>query len=180
MELAKGDTLTVSDLVSALLIHSANDAAYTLARHNTASVSGFIDQMNLLAQRYNLKDTSFKNFDGIDQPDHYSSAYDLSQIARLSIKSDVIRQAVLTQKAQIQNTQKTRTYDLENTNELLGSIPEVKGLKTGWTDQAGECFIGLIEINGHELITVVLGSQDRFVETRKMIDWLKRNVSWGN
>jgi serine-type D-Ala-D-Ala carboxypeptidase (penicillin-binding protein 5/6) len=178
MELQAGETLTVSDLVSGLLIHSANDAAYTLARHNTASVSGFIKQMNHLAQSYDLFDTNFTNFDGIDQTDHYSSAYDLSQIARLSLKSAVIRKAASTKEAYVTDTTNTYYHHLETTNELLGAIPEVKGLKTGWTDLAGECFIGLIEVDGHELITVVLGSQDRFFETQKMIDWIKRNVVW--
>jgi len=178
IQLQKDETLTVTNLVSALLIHSANDAAYTLARHNTASVSGFIRQMNEIVKRYDLKNTNFENFDGLDHPNHYSSAYDLAQIARLGIKSNVIRTAAATPKSQIVNVQNTHVYQLENTNELLGPIPEVKGLKTGWTDQAGECFIGLIEVNGHELITVVLGSRDRFAETKKMIDWIKKNVTW--
>jgi len=178
MELQTGETITVSGLVSGLLIHSANDAAYTLARHNTASISGFIKQMNQIPERYRLENTQFANFDGIDHPDHYSSAYDLSQIARLSLKSDVIRQAAAIQETYVTDTKNTYTHHLENTNELLGSIPEVKGLKTGWTDLAGECFIGLIEINGHELITVVLGSQNRFAETKRMIDWVKKNIDW--
>lgn len=178
MELQIGETLTVSDLVSGLLIHSANDAAYTLARHNTASVSGFIKQMNQLSKRYDLQDTNFVNFDGLDHPDHYSSAYDLSQIARLSLKNDIIRKAVSTQETDLTDLTGVYSHHLENTNELLGAIPEVKGLKTGWTDLAGECFIGLIEVDGHELITVVLGSTNRFLETQKMIDWIKDNVVW--
>ncbi len=102
----------------------------------------------------------------------------MSQIARLSLKSDVIRQAVAIKETYVTDTKNIYTHHLENTNELLGSIPEVKGLKTGWTDLAGECFIGLIEVNGHELITVVLGSQNRFLETERMIDWIKKNVYW--
>lgn len=178
MELKLGEKITVRSLVTALLVYSANDAAFTLANHHQKGVYGFVEEMNLIAQKYGLKNTHFINFDGIHDDNHYSSAYDLSQIARLAIKSPVVLETVKEKNITVEDVNKTIKHELVSTNELLGVVPEIEGLKTGWTPEAGGAFIGLINLNGHYLISVVAQSDDRFADTKNLIDWAKDNVFW--
>jgi len=180
MGLVLGEKITVRSLVSALLIHSANDAAFALAHHYSGGVDGFIQQMNLVAQRYGLTGTNFTNYDGIHHPRHYSTVYDLAQLGRLSIKNPIVIETVKNKTLVINDVNNTISHPLESTNELLGVVSEVEGLKTGWTPEAGGCFIGLINIGGHRLISVVAQSQDRFADTRQLITWAKQNITWGN
>ncbi|MFA6184962.1 MAG: D-alanyl-D-alanine carboxypeptidase [Candidatus Shapirobacteria bacterium] len=178
MGLKLGEKITIRSLVTALLVYSANDAAFTLANHHQKGESGFVDEMNLLVQKYNLKNTHFTNYDGIHNENHYSTAYDLSQIARLAIKNIVITQTVKQKNVTIEDVNKTIKHELLSTDELLGVVPEIEGLKTGFTEEAGGCFIGLINLNGHYLISVVTQSDDRFGDTKKLINWAKNNVFW--
>jgi D-alanyl-D-alanine carboxypeptidase (penicillin-binding protein 5/6) len=176
--LQSGEKITVRDLISALLIHSANDAAVSLAAHHPLGVSGFLDQMNLIATKYNLTATHFTNVDGIHQPHHYSTVFDLAQIARISVKNPVLIQAVKTKSLNVSDLSDQIVHRLVSTNELLGVVPEIEGLKTGWTPEAGGCFVGLINLNGHYLISVVAQSVDRFADTRKLVDWSKTHISY--
>lgn len=178
MGLKLGEKITIKSLVSALLVYSANDSAFTLASHNQKGIIGFVDEMNLLVQRYSLKNTHFTNYDGIHNDDHYSTPYDLSQIARLAIKNPIITQTVKQKSIMVEDIDKTIKHELTSTDELIGIIPEIEGLKTGWTPEAGGCFVGLINLNGHYLISVVAKSEDRFNDTVKLINWSKENVFW--
>lgn len=178
MELKLDEKITIKSLVTALLVYSANDSAFTLANHHQLGVAGFVNEMNLIAQKYNLKNTHFTNFDGIHNENHYSTAYDLSQIARIAIKNPVVLETVKKKNITVEDIDKTIKHELISTNELLGIVPEIEGLKTGWTPEAGGSFIGLINLNGHYLISVVAQSDDRFTDTKKIIDWAKDNVFW--
>lgn len=178
MGLKFGEKITVRSLISALLIYSANDSAFNLAFHHPDGVEGFVKEMNLIAQKYNLKDTNFTNFDGIHDPNHYSTAYDLSQFGRIAIKNPIIRDIVKTKKIVVTDIDNHIQHNLESTNELLDVVPEIEGLKTGWTPEASGCFVGLININGHKLISVVAQSSDRFSDTRQIINWAKENIEW--
>jgi len=177
MGLVNDDELTVRDLVEAILIHSANDAAHNLAKHHSGGVAGFIAEMNKLVKKNGLKNTHFTNFDGIHDQNHYSSAYDLAQIARLALKNKVITESAKIKSKKI-TSKLGNKYFLETTNELLGSVAEIEGLKTGWTPEAGGCFIGLIRIGDKLVLSVILNSQDRFADTKTVVDWLKKSVSW--
>lgn len=179
MELQFGEKITVKSLVNALLVYSANDSAFSLANHYQKGVSGFIDQMNLLMLKYGLSNTHFTNFDGIHNDNHYSTVYDLSQLGRLAIQNSTVRDVVKNKSLTITDITGEIKHELTSTNELLGVIPEIIGLKTGWTPEAKGCFIGLININGHQVISVVANSDDRFQDTKALISWLKQNVSWG-
>ena len=180
MGLKLGEKITIKSLVNALLVYSANDAAFTLANHHQNGVFGFVDEMNLLVKKYGLKNTHFVNYDGIHNDDHYSTAYDLSQIARLAIKNSVITETVKQKNITVESADKTIKHELTSTDELLNVVPEIEGLKTGYTEEAGGCFIGLINLNGHYLISVVTQSEDRFGDTKNIIDWAKNNVFWQN
>ena len=179
MNLKLHEKITVKSLVSALLVYSANDSAYTLANHYQSGSRGFIDQMNLLMTKHNLNNTHFTNVDGVHDNNHYSTVYDLSQLARLSIKNSIVTNFAKTKELVVSDVTNEIKHPLVTTNELLGIIPEINGLKTGWTPEAKGVFIGLIDINGHSVISVVSQSEDRFQDTKILIDWLKQNVSWG-
>ena len=178
MELELGEKITIKSLVTALLVYSANDAAFTLAKHHQKGVSGFIDEMNLINKKYGLKNTNFTNFDGIHNENHYSTVYDLSQIARLAIKSPIVLDTVKQKNITVESVDSLIKHELISTNELLGVIPEIEGLKTGWTPESEGSFIGLINLNGHYLISVVAQSSDRFTDTKNIIEWAKNNVFW--
>jgi D-alanyl-D-alanine carboxypeptidase len=178
MELKQNEKITVKSLVSALLVYSANDSAFSLANHYQSGISGFVEQMNLLMTKYNLKNTHFSNVDGIHDENHYSTVYDLSQLGRLSIKNPIVTDFVKTKELTVSDVGNQIHHPLVSTNELLGVVPEIKGLKTGWTPEAKGCFIGLIDINGHQVISIVSQSDDRFQDTKILVDWLKQNVSW--
>jgi D-alanyl-D-alanine carboxypeptidase len=178
MELQLGEKITVQSLVQALLVYSANDSAYTLANHYQGGISGFIDQMNLLMSRYNLTNTHFTNVDGIHNDNHYSTVYDLSQLGRLSIKNQIVTNVVKNKSLTVTDITGNIKHEITSTNELLGVVPEIIGLKTGWTPEAKGCFIGLIDIDGHQVISVVANSDDRFQDTKVLINWLKQNVFW--
>lgn len=178
MGLKLGEKITIRSLVNALLVFSANDAAFTLANHHQNGEAGFVAEMNLLVQKYGLKNTHFVNYDGLHDDNHYSTAYDLAQIARMAIKNPVITQTVKQKNITVEDVDKTIKHQLSSTDELLGVVPEIEGLKTGWTPEADGCFIGLINLNGHYLISVVAQSDDRFGDTKNLIDWAKNNVFW--
>lgn len=180
MNLQPGETLTVRSLVSALLVHSANDAAYNLAAHHRNGVTGFVKEMNLIATKYGLKNTHFVNFDGLQDPNHYSTVYDLAELGRLAIKNPVIRETVKDKSITVSDITNKFNYTLDSTNELLGVVPEIEGLKTGWTPEAGGCFVGLINLNGHLLISVVAQSPDRFADTTTIVNWAKSNLFWSD
>lgn len=178
MELKQGEQISVKNLVSALLVYSANDAAFVLADHHRSGIPGFIEEMNLLAKKYNLSNTNFVNFDGIHSPSHYSTVYDLAQMGRIALKNPVIRSVVREKELVVTDTSEKYIHKLTSTNELLGIIPEIEGLKTGYTIEAGGCFVSLINLNGHYLIGVVAASPDRFADTKKLLYWARSNVSW--
>lgn len=178
MELKQDEKVTVRTLITALLVYSANDAAFNLANHYQDDVSGFVQKMNDLVRKYNLQNTNFTNFDGIHNEFHYSTVYDLSQLGRLALTLPFIVDTVKQREVNLSDLSGEIKYKLISTNELLGVIPEVEGLKTGWTPEADGSFIGAININGHKLVTVVAQSTDRFTDTKKLIDWSKENVTW--
>lgn len=178
MNLVLGENISVRSLINALLVYSANDAAYSLAEHHENGSSGFVTEMNALMKKYGLINTHFVNFDGIHSPDHYSTVSDLSMLARVAIKNPVIREVVKKKKLTITDTAGSIRHDIESTNELLDIIPEVEGLKTGWTPEAGGCFVSLLKVDGHELIGVVAASPDRFADTLQLLNWAKESVVW--
>jgi D-alanyl-D-alanine carboxypeptidase (penicillin-binding protein 5/6) len=176
MELQPGEKMTIENLIYGLIVHSANDAAFVLAGQTQSKIDDFVNRMNNFVKQLGLNDTNFENFDGEDDKNHYSTAYDLAHIARFALKNKVFYQSIRRQEMTVTNVSGEIEHHLETTNELLGQLPEVKGIKTGWTPEAGECFIGLIELGGKEFITVILGSEDRFGETKKLITWLKGSL----
>lgn len=177
--LREGEKVTVENLLRGLLINSGNDAAVALAEFDAGSETAFVKKMNIKAASLGLKDTHFSNAKGFDQEQNYSTAYDTVIFSRTALSYPFIKETVKTKKGEFVSQSGIR-HSLESTNELLEN-PHFKviGLKTGKTPAAKESFVGLTEgPNGHEILTVVLGSPDRFKETKILIDWVFRNYDF--
>ena len=175
-KLVTGDTLTVKDLVAASLIPSDNDAADALAISTSGTKEKFYGKMNTIAKEWGLRNTTFASASGLQDAGNQSSAADLATLARLGLYNKLFSELTATKTMKITSEQ-GRVYTLSTTNDLLDGV-RVIGLKTGYTPAAGECLVTRSVINGHEVITVMLGSRDRFGETARLLDWLSNNVSW--
>jgi len=178
--LYSGEEIRVNDLLYAALIHSGNDAVVALAEHNAGSVEEFVKKMNTKAEKLHLYNTHFANPIGLDQEGNFSSAHDLSILGRHAFRKNFIRHAVSITNMTITSVNGKLTHKLESTNSLLKSqFFNIKGLKTGHTDDAGLCLVGIAENNQNKrILTVVLNSPDRFRETKILTDWAFRAYKW--
>lgn len=178
MGLVPGEQITVENLLYGALIHSGNDAAWALAEHYPGGVEKFVEVMNEKAAELHLSHTHFTNPVGYDDPAHTMSPEDLTRLAAYALNNHTIAKIVAIPQITISDTLHTRFHALTNVNALLGKIPGVAGIKTGWTEEAGENLVTLVERNGHRVITVVLKSQDRFGDTETLINWVFANYRW--
>ena len=124
--------------------------------------------------------TTFKNVSGVEQWQHMTTVRDLAVLAREAMKNEVIAKMVATKSITVADVSGETEHELENVNQLLGEVEGLRGLKTGWTTHAGECLITDTVREGKEIITVVLGSEDRFGESRSLIEWAYANHEWKN
>ncbi len=175
MGLRPGVPITMEDLLYGLMLPSGNDAAVLLANNVAGSVPAFVDEMNRKAQELGLTDTRFVNPHGLDDPNHYSSAYDLAWLARYAMREPEF--------AKIVNTQTWRlappsNYDLTNGNSLLKSYAGADGVKIGWTEAAGWTLVASAQRNGRRLFVTVLNSTDRNADATALLDWAFANYSW--
>lgn len=167
-----GEMVTVSDLIAACLINSGNDAAELLANQHPAGRAGFLAAMNQLATDLHLKNAKFTNPVGLDDPAQLISAYDLSILAREVIKDPFLSKLVGLPSYQLTDLSGRATHQLINTNQLLTWSNQIKGLKTGTTDLAGQVLITWWQFNQRQFILVVMGSTDRYQDTIKIIEFL--------
>ncbi|MFO0862633.1 MAG: serine hydrolase [Candidatus Saccharibacteria bacterium] len=172
-----GEQFTLRDLLKATLIYSANDAANALAIWDAGSIDNFAEKMNTQASKWELKNSQYKNPTGLDAEGHYSTTEDLVTLSSILLKSPQVREIVNTPKTSI-TSQAGKTYTLTTTNKDL-ALPTIYGIKTGQTDLAGECLI-LLGRNkaGHEIITVVLHSPNRFLESQNMVNYAFNSYIW--
>jgi D-alanyl-D-alanine carboxypeptidase len=179
MGLIEGESITVESLLYGLLLPSGNDAAYALAKGCLGSVEHFVYSMNEKAQYLGMKNTHFVNPAGFDHPHHYSTVKDLAVLSREALKNGLISKIIKTKKLRTTDISGQIVHELENLNQLLNN-PEVLGIKTGRTQKASENLILAREKNGHLIIVIILGSQDRFAEGRLLSDWVFANFTWRN
>jgi D-alanyl-D-alanine carboxypeptidase (penicillin-binding protein 5/6) len=174
--LIPGENYRLGDLVEAALIPSGNDVADALAIFDAGTITKFAARMNAKMAEWGITDTRFSNPSGLQDSDNYAAAEALAKVAQLALINPFLRDTV--SKSQVSFTSATdRTFNLTTTNQLLAT-GKFYGIKTGYTPAAGECFVGLTRINGHEVITVVLGANDRFGTTQTLANWIERNWEW--
>lgn len=178
MGLVPGEQITVENLLYGALIHSGNDAAWALAEHYEGGVEKFVEAMNEKAMALHLTHSHFTNPVGYDDSAHKMSAIDLARLSAYALTNKTIAKIVAIPQITISDAQHTRFHSLTNVNALLGKIPGVAGIKTGWTEEAGENLVTLVERNGHRVITVVLKSLNRFNDTEQLINWVFANYTW--
>jgi D-alanyl-D-alanine carboxypeptidase (penicillin-binding protein 5/6) len=186
MELVKGERITVKNLLYGALVSSANDAALVLAQNYPGGEIGFVKAMNQKAKELNLNDSYFANPTGLDSDEEgnlltdysYTTALDLARLSAVALKNETISQMVAIPQIVVSDVGGAISHRLYNLNQLLEKLEGVKGVKTGWTEDAQECLVSFVERNGRGVISVVLGSQDRFGETKKLIDWVFANHRW--
>lgn len=177
IKLKAGDELTLKELLYGLMLNSGNDAAIAIAEHIGGSVEEFAQMMNDKAQELGLKNTQFKSPHGLDAPGHYSTAYELAQIARYALNNPTFAKIVATQRASITGR------DLYTTNEMLGAYPGADGVKTGYTGQAGRCLVTSATRNNMRIVSVVLNCANRAIRaksSRAILDYAFNNYELCN
>jgi D-alanyl-D-alanine carboxypeptidase len=170
------DKITAADAMDAMLIPSANDIAYMIGENiGGGNYKAFIDLMNKKAEALKLKNTHFVTANGLHDSNHYSTAYDLSVIAREATKYPWIMNSLLKKKGQI-TTQKGVVVNFESKNKLFSEVGYIGG-KTGYTSEAGRCLVAVFEIGGRRLVGVVLKSYYD-AEDKTVFEDMKRIINW--
>ena len=180
MGLLTGENISVENLLSGLIIQSAADAACALASHG-GDVSEFIEKMNNKAEALGLEETKFSNPIGLDAFNgdiNYSSASDLVLLANEFIKNPFLFETMQIKNKNVFSEDTTISHRLRTTNELLSENSGFIGIKTGQTQLAKGCFVSLVRKGERTVIGVVLGSDDRFGETKRLVDWIFSVYSW--
>lgn len=174
--LQKGEQLTLFELVEAAMIRSANDSCVAIAEAVAGTEAEFVKMMNQRAKQLGAKNTHFVNPHGLNDPEHYTTAYDLALIAREAMTHDIFRQIVKTKETTIRGNAKVGAVrSLHNRNRLLFRWDEADGIKTGYTRQAGRCLIASAtridpETNRPwQLIGVVLNSPDSWNDSANLL-----------
>ena len=169
LRLKAGQVFRLEDLLKAMLIVSANDACLAAVEHVGGDEDQFVTLMNTKAAALGLADTHFSNACGFDGIDHYSTAEDLAQMSLIALQQPIFRDLVREERSVIVPVNGYRSYVLHNTNRLLGSIPGVEGVKTGFTSKAGRCLIAKVSQNGSDLLLVILNSKRRWDTAKNLI-----------
>ncbi|RJQ36919.1 D-alanyl-D-alanine carboxypeptidase [Candidatus Microgenomates bacterium] len=173
MGLSSGERLTLEDLLYGLILPSGNDAAETIAQNFPTGRDAFIKAMNEKSKSLGLINTHFTNPSGLQgDGEQYSTAYDLFVISSFAVKNlPLFNKIASTFRYDIPYSIEHKAFYLENETNLLTSYPGVKGIKTGYTPEAGLCLITYLEYNGHKIIGVILGSNNRREEMRELLDY---------
>lgn len=166
----------VKDILYGLLLPSGNDAAVALAYNYPGGIDKFVGQMNKKAQEFHFSKTFFKDPTGLSE-DNTTTPWELARLASEALKNNILAKIVSTKHTTITNVDKTNTYSLTNLNKLLG-IDGVNGVKTGFTDEAGEVLVTSQLVDGHTLIIVVMKSKDRFLDTKNLLTALNHDIKY--
>jgi D-alanyl-D-alanine carboxypeptidase (penicillin-binding protein 5/6) len=164
LDLKAGETLNELDMLYGMMLVSGNDAAVAIAEHISGSQADFAKLMTEKAHLWGALDTRFANPNGLPDPNHYTTAYDLAVITVHGYTNPWFRRII-----------QTRTYsipghEVENTNKLLSQYSGANGVKTGWTDSAGRCLVAGAKRNNVQLVAVILNSEDIWGEAAALLD----------
>jgi len=171
LRLRTGQIFRLEDLLKAMLIVSANDACLAAVEHVGGDEPRFVDLMNAKAAALGLTNTHFYNGCGFDAPDHYSTAEDLAKLSEIALRDPVFRDLAREEREIIMPINEHRAYVLRTTNRLLGRIPGVEGVKTGFTSRAGRCLIAKVSQDGSDLLIVILNSKRRWNTATSLINY---------
>jgi D-alanyl-D-alanine carboxypeptidase len=167
--LIAGETVSVSDLVHALLIGSDNDAAMTLARYTAGSVPAFIDLMNARAKQLGCTNSTFKSPNGLPMDGQFTTAADLLRIFKAAIAIPELREILSTKEFHL--TTQAGSRIITNHNKLLGTFPGMGPAKTGWTSESAHTYAAAATRNQHELYLIILDSKDKWHDAETLFNY---------
>ncbi len=175
LHLKEGETITAANMLRAILLRSANDACEMVAKHISGSVPRFAQLMNERAKAIGCTGTAFENPHGLNCKSHLTTAHDLALIAREAMKDPDFRSVVKNRKVAIDRSLNKEDLLMVSKNKFLLADKTADGIKTGYTKDAGHCFVGSATRNGYRVITVVLKSADWLTDTESMVNWAFEN-----
>lgn len=173
--LKKGDKASVKNLLYGLMLRSGNDAAVALAEHVGGSVKEFAEIMNEKASELGLTNTHFVTPHGLDDANHYTTALELAKLTDYAMNNETFAKIVGTKSITIYINNQPR--QINNTNELLGTLNGVVGVKTGFTNNAGRCLVTETKRNNMDIITIVLGADTKKDRTKDSVNLIEYTFS---
>ena len=166
-----GDRIVLRNALYGMMLVSGNDAAEAVAAHIAGSVPAFVDMMNRKAAAIGATDTNYSNPHGLPDPiNHYTTAYDLALITDYALKNPTFARIVSTRSYRVDFLNRPSIY-VTNTNKLLKTYPGATGVKTGYTDAAGECLVAAAKRGNVQLIAVILHSETRWDDAARLLDY---------
>ena len=174
--LKRNDKISLRDLLYGLMLKSGNDSAVAIAEEVGGSIEGFAEIMNSKAAELGLENTHFVTPHGLDNPEHYTTAFELAKLADYALKNEMFAKVVGTKNYTV--TINGYPKNISNTNELLGYLNGVYGVKTGFTNNAGRCLVTSVNRNNFDIITVVLQADTkkfRTTDSIKLIEYVYEN-----
>lgn len=171
MYLGHGEVISLRDLTYGLMLASGNDAAVAIAMHVSGSVDEFANLMNETAARIGVRDTSFKNPNGLDAEGHYTTAADLAMITRYGMSIPAFAEIVSTDSIKVPWHGKDYPRTLKNHNKLLNMYDGADGVKTGFTKKSGRCLVSSATREGYQVIAVTLNASDDWNDHMAMLDY---------
>lgn len=178
--LKKGEKLTMRELLLGLMLNSGNDAAVAIAYAVSGSVDDFAKLMNKTAEKIGVKNTHFSNPSGLDDSEHYTTAYDLAKITAYALKNKEFKNIVSTYRNTISDTVSGQQRYLKNHNKLLKMYDGCIGVKTGFTKKSGRCLVSAAERNGVMLVAVTLNAPDDWNDHINMLNYGFEKVTLQN
>lgn len=177
MGLSEGEKLPLKELLYGLVLNSGNDAAEAIAQASEFGREGYVYIMNKKAEDLGLTNTRFTNTSGLQgDGEQYSTAAELLIITRYALQNKDFAEIAATYQHDIPQTPKNKAFTLFNETNLLTTYPGVKGVKTGFTDEAGMCLVTYLDYEGHKIIAVLLNSQNRREEMKQLLDYSLNSV----
>lgn len=168
--LKEGEKLTLEDLLHGMMLVSGNDAAVAVAYHIGGSIEGFAKMMNEKARELGMKNTNFKNPNGLPDDEHYTTAYDFALLASYAMKNENFVKIINDKKWSMPYEGKENGRVIYNRNKLLNSYEGSNGVKTGYTKKAGKCFVFAAKRNDMQVVGVVLKSANHYIDSKNLLD----------
>lgn len=184
VRLQEGEHITVRNLLKAALMNSANDAALALAKHVAGSPEAFVEIMNARARSLGLQNTNFCTPSGLEpegrEAECYSSAFDVARIASRALQYDILWELARTPKETISSVDGRYAHEIFNTDQLLGTFPDLVGAKTGFTPLAGYSLLAVSfdPTREHRVVSVVLNDPERWSSVKRMFAWAFESHYW--
>lgn len=172
----KGEKVSIRELLYGLMLRSGNDAAIAIAEGVAGNVDSFVNLMNEYAIEIGLSNTHYESPHGLDSENHYSTAYDLALVTAKAKENNIFNTIVSSKDVDAKSNNFTRSY--HNINKILYRISGANGVKTGYTGNAGKCLVSSVNLNGKDIVIVVLNCTPRWKETTKIFNYVKKNYEY--